>query len=147
MNTAPSTRGPDAYCTFLENVTAETLEGLYDLVTPDVRFVDPFNDVSGAQAMYAILADMFEKAGPCTFDITERKGDPDAFFIAWALQGTLFGKPWRVEGTSLIRFDDTGRVIAHHDFWDAASGLYEHMPILGRVLRSLRHRIRLRTSS
>ncbi|MDX1425375.1 MAG: nuclear transport factor 2 family protein, partial [Kiloniellales bacterium] len=49
-----------AYANFYETLTPESLERLDALCAADVRFRDPFNDVSGVAAYRAILADMFQ---------------------------------------------------------------------------------------
>lgn len=137
-NTSP---GVDAYCAFLESVTPDSLLQLRNLVAEDVHFRDPFNDVTGIDKMLAIFDDMFETIGPCTFDIHERTGDAGHCFITWTLTGTLFGKPWRADGASELRFTDQGLLSEHIDYWDAAQGVYEYFPILGRILRMLRRRL------
>jgi hypothetical protein len=42
-----------------------------------------------------------------------------------------------------VHFDQSGKVAAHLDHWDAASQLYEHVPLLGGVLRIIRRRLAL----
>ena len=54
------TTGVDAYIRFYETMTPESLARLPELVTPDVHFVDPFNDITGVAPLRRILARMFE---------------------------------------------------------------------------------------
>jgi hypothetical protein len=42
---------------------------------------------------------------------------------------------------TLLRFDRAGRVVLHQDFWDPAAGFYEHLPVLGPVLRWIKSQI------
>lgn len=44
-------------------------------------------------------------------------------------------------GMSHIRFDNSGRVILHKDFWDAAGGFFEHLPILGWGITKVKKRL------
>ncbi|MDT8438738.1 MAG: nuclear transport factor 2 family protein [Wenzhouxiangellaceae bacterium] len=37
-------------------------------------------------------------------------------------------------GITHLRFDAAGRIVLHQDFWDAAGGLYRHLPVIGYVL-------------
>ena len=62
----------DAYIAFLERLTLERLDELDALVTPDVRFKDPFNDLRGAQAMKRALAMAFDH-GPPRFEVIDRE--------------------------------------------------------------------------
>jgi hypothetical protein len=40
-------------------------------------------------------------------------------------------------GISHLRFDADGRVVLHQDFWDAAAGFYQHIPLLGGAIRAV----------
>ena len=42
---------------------------------------------------------------------------------------------------SQLRFDGDGRVAFHQDFWNAADGLYEHLPLLGNLIRRVKRRL------
>ena len=47
----------------------------------------------------------------------------------------------RSQGMSHIRFDAEGRVVLHQDFWDSATGLFDHVPVVGRLIRAVRSRV------
>jgi hypothetical protein len=61
--------------------------------------------------------------------------------IRWRFTCSLKGRGIDISGVSHVSFDDSGRVTAHVDYWDAAEGLYERMPLLGTVMRWLRGRL------
>ena len=46
---------------------------------------------------------------------------------------------WSV-GISHLRFGSDGRVVYHQDYWSAADGVYQHIPILGGLIRAIRKR-------
>ena len=50
------------YVELFENLTPDNVIQFESLVTPDVRFADPFNDVRGFSKMWEILTDMFERS-------------------------------------------------------------------------------------
>ena len=43
-------------------------------------------------------------------------------------------------GVTHLRFNEAGRVVLHQDFWDTGLGLYQHIPVLGRVVKSINRR-------
>jgi hypothetical protein len=45
------------------------------------------------------------------------------------------GKPIVTSGISQLRFDREGRIILHQDYWNPAAGIYQHLPVIGLVLR------------
>ena len=48
------------------------------------------------------------------------------------------GAPMVSYGMTHFRFDGQGRILVHKDFWDAGTGLYEYLPVLRPVLRTVR---------
>ena len=48
------------------------------------------------------------------------------------------GRQLDITGASMVMFADDGRVMTHVDYWDAASQLYEKLPIIGWLLKKLR---------
>lgn len=134
-------KGFDTYCDFLERVTAANVAELETLVSPGVRFKDPFNDVVGASAMRAVFDDMFEHVQDLEFRIHHRMTDGEVCVILWTLSGRIMNRGWSVDGASQLRFSDDGLLTEHIDHWDAAAGLYEKMPGIGWLIRRLRKRL------
>ena len=59
----------DAYRVYLETLTPETLAKLSQFVTPDVRFIDPFNDITGVNALRHVFEDMFDSVQDIIFNV------------------------------------------------------------------------------
>ncbi len=76
-----------------------------------------------------------------SFQQVARAGDD--FYVRWqmaiASEALSPGDPLVSYGVTHFRFDADGRVILHRDFWDAASGLYEHLPVAGGLIYRLRN--------
>lgn len=138
--TAPCQR----YRVFLETLTEDRLANLSDYVVADVRFKDPFNDVRGVDAMARVFRHMFEKVGDIRFEVRHAAATGDVCLMAWRFRGTLRDRVWDFDGASVLRFADDGRVAEHIDYWDAATSLYEQLPIIGPMLVWLRRRIAVR---
>lgn len=135
------------YVNALEQLDRTKLAGLLEMCDPDMHFRDPFNDCHGVAAFGRVMQHMFETLDEVRFASHYRAittDDPSSALIHWTLDakfGRFNGRPWHVEGCSMLRFSADGKLTAHYDYWDAASGFYERLPILGRLLRSLRRRI------
>lgn len=132
----------DALVTFFEALTPADIERFDAFYAPDAHFVDPFNDVRGVAAIAAIFRHMFEQLDAPRFVVTERFEQAGQAVLIWSLHCRLGGRPVDIPGASHLRFADDGRVRAHRDFWDAASGVYEKLPLLGGVMRCARRRLR-----
>ena len=132
-----------AYVAFLEALTAARLPELSAYLAPQARFVDPFNDVTGREAVIRVFTKIFEDLTEVDFAGRDLACSEGACFFAWTLRGRLRGSGRAItfEGVTELRLDDQGRIAAHIDHWDAASQLYARVPILGSLLAVLRRRL------
>ena len=134
--------GPaDAYIRFYESLSLETVDDVVEVASADVRFRDPFNDLTGIDAYRKLLAKMLDSVPDIKFVVTHQSVDGDTCFIRWRSASTLRGKSWIVEGMSELKFASDGKVREHIDFWDSAAQFYERLPIIGAALRFIRRRI------
>ncbi|MEX2479412.1 MAG: nuclear transport factor 2 family protein [Gammaproteobacteria bacterium] len=139
----------DDYISLLETLDTAALDALSERLTDDVHFRDPFNDVTGPAAFRRIFADMQEKLDDIHFRVDAQAwcAPRDGLRVAlihWQLAARLKqlgGRPWQVSGCSELHFTDDDRLAAHLDYWDAAGGLYELLPIAGIIFRWLRRRL------
>jgi limonene-1,2-epoxide hydrolase len=133
------------YVAALEALDASRVAALTELVTPDVRFRDPFSDVRGAERMLTIFRRLFEDCTDVRFKAEPPVRSGDRAYVSWVMDYRLRrfakGPLWRIEGASEIRLAPDGRVASHVDHWDAASQFYERLPVLGAVLRAIRRRV------
>lgn len=129
----------DAYIRFYETLTPQTVGELQSHVTPDVHFQDPFNDVQGVAAYERVLAKMFEDLDTPRFEVAHAVLDGSTGYLKWrlAFRGKR-GRERTITGMSELHVDADGRVARHLDYWDAAAQVYEHLPVLGFVLRRIR---------
>ena len=137
-----------AYAAYYERLTPETLQELRALVTADVHFKDPFNDVRGVDRMIRVLEKMLNDASDIRFEAAERFCNGGLCLLRWHFsfrpRRFAHGEIWPIEGVSAVRFDDAGKVVEHIDYWDAGQQVYERLPLLGLLLRRIRGRIGVR---
>lgn len=114
------------------------LRGVY---ADDARFKDPFNAVQGVPAIARIFDHMFRTLDAPRFTVLDTVAQGDALFLTWDFHFRTRGagaRAMRIHGASHIRFDATGRVALHRDYWDAAEELYEKLPLVGTLMRWLK---------
>ena len=131
----------DAYLAYLEDLTAEDISRLRHYVSPDVRFLDPFHDVTGVDEMEAIFSRLFSTGHSISFRVRERSSQGSFYFFRWLLTGTLSRKKLSIEGVTVLEMRADGKVASHCEYWDAATQVYEQFPVIGPLLRILRARI------
>lgn len=130
------------YLALFARLTPETLDELDALCTPEVRFADPFNDVTGIAAFKRVLGEMFDTLDAPRFRIDDRAEGAHASYVRWTFTARLArGRELTIAGMSELHLDGHGRIAAHIDHWDAAGQLYETLPLVGPLMRWLRRRI------
>lgn len=124
------------YISFYESLSKDTLVELKQLVTEDVFFSDPFNEVHGVEGYSRVLEDMFRRCHEPRFFVLHSAVQGSTAYLRWRFE---FGKKRRsIEGVSELQFVADGRVARHVDFWDTSSQLYESIPILSFLFKGLR---------
>jgi ketosteroid isomerase-like protein len=127
---------------FFVGITRASVPRVRELYASDAYFKDPFNEVRGVEAIERVFARMFDQVDAPRFVLHDTLVDGDQAFITWDFVFRRRGASaeMTIRGSSHLRFDSTGRVSFHRDYWDAAEELYEKLPLLGVLMRWLRRR-------
>lgn len=126
-------------------LTAENLDVLDELYTPDILFQDPAREVRGLPAVKEYYRSLYVGVKTIRFDFDDLIEQPGAAALPWVM--TLEHKTFRpgqsvsVPGSSVIRWREGQRVHYHRDYFDLGALLYERVPVLGGIVRSIRARL------
>ena len=142
MNTQHIARN---YADFFESITQETsIETYSEVFDEKVYFEDPFQKVIGLVEVYGIFQHMFETLHDPRFIVDEIVCGNGVTYMRWTFSYHRSSKHEveKFTGVSRVQFLETGKVLSHVDYWDAAENIYEKVPILGSVLRLIKQRIK-----
>ena len=129
---------------FFANVTEESIRSQIDaFYAPDVYFNDTLKTVHGRTALEGYLLRMPQHADFVRAKVIDHSSSGPNYYVRWIMDVRYKGAAESVHtmGVTLLRFDKQGRVVLHQDFWDSAAGFYEHLPVLGGVLRWIKSKI------
>ena len=135
----------DRIIRLFESLTEQSVAELDTIYAPDACFTDPFNAVQGLDGVKQVFSHMFESLENPRFVVTGKVVQADQCFLLWEFRFRF--RSFRrqvnqvVPGTSHLRFDPQGRITHHHDYWDAAHGIYEKIPLICALMRWLRTRV------
>ncbi len=127
-------RFKEFYKVFSAEVIRKSLRGLY---ADGAYFRDGFKEVVGIEAMETYFLNSAEGVQSCTFDIRETSVHEGNYYFRWIMDLTMKrspNDPIRTVGMSHVRFDRSGKVSFHQDYWDTGA-VYEKIPVLGAVIR------------
>jgi|SRR5471030_1019803 len=122
----------------------DSLDRLGELYSDDVVFTDPLHQVHGLVEVQRYFSELYANVNGLRFDfhafdeVREGKG-----YLRWTMS---FSHPRLAKG-SLIRVDGCShllwneKVYQHRDYFDAGAMLYEHLPVMGRVIAWLKKRL------
>ena len=130
------------YAEAFASLTPGNMDRLMATVSADVRFVDPFNDVTGQNGFRAIFEHMFETCEEPRFHVLDiaisaNQGEQRAY-LRWRMSGRVKSWPHTdlgLEGMSEVHIGKDGLVCLHLDHWDSAGQLLARLPVIGAIIR------------
>lgn len=134
---------PLPYIRYYETLSRATVGALRELAAPDMRFADPFNDLTGVERVVHMLERMFDDLEEPRFSVTDRAVSGPVWYLRWHFTARLRRRsaPWTIEGMSEVHYDDRGRVTAHLDHWDSGAQFYAQLPVIGWLIGLVRRRL------
>ncbi len=126
------------------SIGSENVADLESLYTSDIHFEDPSHAVQGKRSLMRYLHKQFSNVSKCSFKFHSSIASETDIFLAWTM---FFNHPQlrggdtiRVEGSSYLRTRN-GKIYYHRDYFDMGAMLYEHLPLLGRIIQRLKQRL------
>ncbi|MBD8524547.1 nuclear transport factor 2 family protein [Pseudomarimonas arenosa] len=112
----------------------------------DVYFNDTLKAVRGRQALAHYLAESAAAVEQCTVEILDSAASAEGErWVRWKMM-IRFKKlrrgidTWTI-GASHLRFNADGHVVYHQDYWNAADGLFQHIPVVGWMISKIKQRL------
>lgn len=131
------------YISFYENISPRSVPLVEKLVSLDIRFKDPFNDVRGVGNVKKIFYHMFDNVESPKFvvnDISFSDKNNNAY-LKWLFTFRVNGKNKQIQGMSEVLFSHDGKISEHIDYWDAGENFYEDIPVLGGFIRWVKKKV------
>jgi len=124
-------------------LNARSLGLLKELYSHDVVFQDPFRRISGLPALTEYFAELYRHLESSSFVFEDDIVQGNSAVLAWTMSlkhpRLRGGDVVTVPGSTHIRFRD--KVMYHRDYFDAGAMLYEHLPLIGLVIRTIKERV------
>jgi hypothetical protein len=96
----------------------DNLQSLGELYSDDIHFTDPLHEVQGLAQLRDYFGELYANVSELRFDFHgfDQIGDCEGY-LRWVMS------------------------YRHRDYFDAGALLYEHLPVLGRVIAWLKRRM------
>ena len=126
--------------------TEEQKTALGEVYADELFFNDTLKTLSSGADVKAHLiatADLLTSGSVECFSTT--RDDNGDYSIRWEMSyaGPKLngGDPIVTIGMTQLRFNEKGEVIFHQDYWDSSAGVFEHIPLVGGLVKFVRGRM------
>ncbi|GEA49927.1 MULTISPECIES: nuclear transport factor 2 family protein [Vibrio] len=134
----------DTVADVYQSLSKDTLHSLTRIYHQDVIFEDSAHKLNGWAELSSYFDNLYQNVIDCRFDILSKHQAGDAGFIIWTMRlrhpKLKGGSEVAVQGISHLEFRD-GKVIHHRDYFDMGEMLYENLPVLGSVIKTIKKRL------
>lgn len=126
-----------------QNLNSGNLNMLTQIYHQDVQFVDPLHQIHGLDDLTHYFEHMYENLISSEFALVNQIEQKQQAAIYWQMhlrhKKINSGNTITVEGHSLLRRQDN-KVIYHRDYFDIGSMIYEHLPVLGGIIKLIKRK-------
>ena len=119
------------YINLFNNLSPDNIDEFDNLISKDIIFIDPFNNIKGTNAFKNIFYHMFKNVKEPKFFILNYSVNKQRVFLKWKMTFFAFKSLQTIEGMSELLLNDNGKVVSHTDYWDSLNGLYIKIPFIG----------------
>ncbi len=124
----------------------DTMHLVGEFYDANVEFQDPVGKIKGAEGIRKYYENMYKNVSAINFVFTKEVIDQDTHVVFWTMhliaKGLNSGKPVSVDGNSHITFGgNDGKAIYHRDYFDMGEFIYEHIPVLGFVVKKVKSQL------
>lgn len=131
---------------FFEKLNKDTLHLIPEFYDQNVEFHDPVGVINGSQKITDYYRNMYKNVKSVTFDFAQFIENGDMVVGVWKM--TLItnklksGEAIVVDGNSVIKFKN-GKAVYHRDYFDMGAFVYEHIPVLGFMVKKIKDRFKV----
>jgi len=128
---------------FYEDFSLDNLGKLDNFYTPDIEFIDPIHRVDGILSLKRYLKKMAGNLSHYRIHYLDSLAVDNMAYLTWEMEFAHKringGQVVMLRGMSHLKF--TSRVYYHEDCYDLGALVYEHLPLIGSLTRSVKARM------
>ena len=132
------------FCSVYQGLNTGNLNQLNDIYSSDIEFVDAVETIQGLEALTTYFEHLYANMKYCRFlidNVIEQEGQACLIWrMEYAHNKINAGKMITVDGSSHLKFTD--KVYFHRDYVDMGQMLYEHLPLVGRIIKGIKNKVK-----
>ena len=132
----------DDFCQIYQSLNKHKLALLKQIYSDDVVFIDAMHEINGLDALTEYFEHLYANVEYCHFNINHIIEQEGQACIVWEMEYAHpklnRGKCISVDGISHLTFTD--KIVIHRDYLDLGQMLYEQLPLLGPLIKTIKKR-------
>lgn len=133
-----------------QKMGTDNIDLLNSIYHQEVEFTDAVHSIHGLDQLYSYFEHLYTNIKHCQFVIHHYIYQGDQAAVYWQMNfvhpSLNKGKPISIEGHSLIKGRDD-KVVYHKDYFDMGAMVYEHIPVLGRIVKAIKLRMNTKANA
>ncbi|EPZ49989.1 PF06966 family protein [Bacteriovorax sp. BAL6_X] len=125
---------------------ADNIEILNNFYDKQALFIDPIGEHKGLDAVKDYYQGIYQGVEDIRFEFSDIVSNGNHHVAVWRMilvtPNLNSGKPVILYGNSVIKFNESGLVSYHRDYFDMGEFIYEHIPLLGSLIRYIKNRLK-----
>lgn len=137
----------ERFCRVYADICDVSPDELDKIYADNIVFVDPITTHQGLKQVKRYFANLLSQSKSCKFDIAHilecRTQDAPVTHVAnWTMTLVLnqSNKIITLDGTTQICVEND-MIVYHKDYYDLGEMVYEHIPLLGFVIKKIKRRL------
>ena len=141
----------ERFCKIYTDICQISPSDLEKIYADDIRFIDPITTHRGIDEVKRYFSNLLTQAETCKFDISDifycsqqnnQNQSEVTHLVNWTMTLVLKNnhKKITLDGTTQLGIKDD-IIIYHKDYYDLGEMVYEHVPILGFIIRKIKGKL------
>ena len=132
------------FCRVYQELSVDNLHQLQEVYSENIEFVDAVETIHGIESLTEYFDHLYHNMQYCHFIIDNIIEQNDHACLIWRMEYAHHkingGRKITVDGSSHLRFSD--KIDYHRDYVDMGQMLYEHIPVVGRVIKGIKSKVK-----
>ena len=128
-----------------QDLNLDNIDSIEEIYGHDIHFIDPAHEIRGLAELRMYFENLYKNINTIHFDFLHPARAQDQGYVQWQMifshSRLKNGQDISVHGASFLKFSPDNKVHFHRDYFDLGSMLYQHLPLLGTVVKSINRRL------
>lgn len=141
----------ERFCKIYTDICQISPDDLEDIYASNIKFIDPITMHSGIDEVKSYFSNLLTQAETCKFDIADilycsqqaaHSQSKVTHVVNWTMTLVLKNNSKKItlDGTTQLGVADD-IIIYHKDYYDLGEMVYEHVPILGFIIKKIKGKL------